>query len=152
VGNYILGGGGFVSRLTEQVREKRGLSYSVYSYFNPEIQAGPFTIGLQTKKDQAQQALDVVKEVLTDFVDNGPTPQELQAAKDNLIGGFALRFDNNKKLLDNVANIAWYGLPLDYLQTWTQAVQAVTVESIHEAFKSVLDPKRMVTVIVGAPS
>ena len=152
VGNYILGGGGFVSRLTDQVREKRGLSYSVYSYFNPEIQAGPFTIGLQTKKDQAQQALDVVKEVLTDFVDNGPTPEELQAAKDNLIGGFALRFDNNKKLLDNVANIAWYGLPLDYLQTWTQAVQAVTVESIHEAFKSVLDPKRMVTVIVGAPS
>jgi zinc protease len=152
VGNYILGGGGFVSRLTDQVREKRGLSYSVYSYFYPELQTGPFTIGLQTRKDQAHQALAVVGEVLDDFVSHGPTPAELQAAKDNLIGGFALRIDNNKKLLDNVANIAWYGLPLDYLQTWTQAVQGVTLESIHEAFKSVLDPKTMVTVIVGEPS
>ena len=152
VGNYILGGGGFVSRLTDQVREKRGLSYSVYSYFYPELQSGPFTIGLQTRKDQAHQALEVVNDVLNDFVTHGPTPEELQAAKDNLIGGFALRIDNNKKLLDNVANIAWYGLPLDYLQTWTQAVQAVSVESIHEAFQSVLQPKRMVTVIVGDPS
>ena len=152
VGNYILGGGGFVSRLTDQVREKRGLSYSVYSYFYPELQTGPFTIGLQTRKDQAHQALAVVGEVLDDFVSHGPTPAELQAAKDNLIGGFALRIDNNKKLLDNVANIAWYGLPLEYLQTWTQAVQGVTLESIHEAFKSVLDPKTMVTGIVGEPS
>ena len=152
VGNYILGGGGFVSRLTDQVREKRGLSYSVYSYFYPELQTGPFTIGLQTRKDQAHQALAVVGEVLSDFVKQGPTPAELQAAKDNLMGGFALRIDNNKKLLDNIANIAWFGLPLDYLQTWTQAVQAVTVESVHEAFKSVLDPERMVTVIVGDPS
>jgi zinc protease len=152
VGNYILGGGGFVSRLTDQVREKRGLSYSVSSSFYPELQAGPFTIGLQTRKDQARQALQVVRDVLGDFVAHGPTPDELQAAKDNLMGGFALRIDNNKKLLDNVANMAWYGLPLDYLQTWTQSVQAVSVESIHEAFKSVLNPERMVTVIVGDPS
>jgi zinc protease len=150
VGNYILGGGGFVSRLTEQVREKRGLSYSVYSYFSPALQAGPFTIGLQTRKDQTDQALKVVQEVLEEFVSQGPTQEELQAAKDNLIGGFALRIDSNKKLLDNVANIAWHHLPLDYLDTWSDQVQRVSVKDIHEAFKGLIDPQKMVTVVVGA--
>lgn len=150
VGNYILGGGGFVSRLTEQVREKRGLSYSVYSYFSPALQAGPFTIGLQTRKDQTDQALKVVQDVLEEFVSQGPTQEELQAAKDNLIGGFALRIDSNKKLLDNVANIAWHHLPLNYLDTWSDQVQAVSVKDIHEAFKGLIDPKKMVTVVVGA--
>jgi zinc protease len=149
VGNYILGGGGFVSRLTEQVREKRGLSYSVYSYFAPALQAGPFTIGLQTRGDQTEEALKVVQNVLEEFVTDGPSEQELQAAKDNLIGGFALRIDSNKKLLDNVANIAWYHLPLDYLQTWTQEVQRVSVQDIHQAFKGLIDPKKMATVVVG---
>ena len=150
VGNYILGGGGFVSRLTEQVREKRGLSYSVYSYFAPALQAGPFTIGLQTRRDQTEQALAVVQDVLEEFVREGPTPDELQAAKDNLIGGFALRIDSNKKLLDNVANIAWFDLPLDYLDTWSQRVQQVSVNDIHEAFKGLIRPQKMVTVVVGA--
>ena len=149
VGNYILGGGGFVSRLTEQVREKRGLSYSVYSYFSPALQAGPFTIGLQTRGDQTEEALKVVQNVLEEFVSEGPTALELQAAKDNLVGGFALRIDSNKKLLDNVANIAWYHLPLDYLQTWMQEVQKVTVQDIHQAFKGLIDPKKMATVVVG---
>jgi zinc protease len=149
VGNYILGGGGFVSRLTEQVREKRGLSYSVYSYFAPALQTGPFTIGLQTRKDQTDQALKVVQDVLEEFVSEGPTQEELQAAKDNLIGGFALRIDSNKKLLDNVANVAWYHLPLDYLQTWSAEVQKVSVKDVHQAFKGLIDPKKMVTVVVG---
>ena len=150
VGNYILGGGGFVSRLTEQVREKRGLSYSVYSYFAPALQAGPFTMGLQTRKDQTEQALKVVQDVLEEFVSEGPTQEELQAAKDNLIGGFALRIDSNKKLLDNVANVAWYHLPLDYLQTWSDEVQKVSVKDVHQAFKGLIDPKKMVSVVVGA--
>ena len=105
VGNYILGGGGFVSRLTEQVREKRGLSYSVYSYFAPGLHAGAFTVGLQTRPDQATQAVQVATEVLRQFVEKGPTEQELKAAKDNLVGGFALRLDSNRKLLDQLANI-----------------------------------------------
>jgi len=149
VGNYILGGGGFVSRLTDQVREKRGLSYSVYSYFIPQVQAGPFTIGLQTRADQANQAIDVVHQVVTEFLRDGPTAEELKAAKDNLIGGFALRIDSNKKLLDNVANIAWNHLPLDYLQTWTQQVDRVSLDDINQAFRSVLEPKHWVTVVVG---
>ncbi|HEX5697729.1 MAG TPA: insulinase family protein, partial [Rhodoferax sp.] len=149
VGNYILGGGGFVSRLTNEVREKRGLSYSVQSYFSPGLHAGAFTIGLQTRPDQADQALQVSREVLTRFVADGPTEAELQAAKDNLIGGFALRLDSNRKLLDNVANIAWNQLPLDYLDRWTQHVQSITVADIKAAFQRKLQPERMVTVVLG---
>lgn len=150
VGNYVLGGGGFVSRLTEQVREKRGLSYSVYSYFGAWQQAGPFTVGLQTRPDQAQQAVQVAKEVVDEFVKHGPTDQEVKAAKDFLIGGFALRLDSNRKLMDNLTNIAWYNLPLDYLDTWTAQVDKLTAKEIQEAFARNLQPDRMVTVILGA--
>ena len=150
VGNYILGGGGFVSRLTTEVREKRGLSYSVYSYFAPGLQAGAFQLGLTTRPDQADQALAVAREVVQRFVTEGPTEAELQAAKDFLVNGFALRIDSNRKLLDNVANIAWYGLPLDYLDGWTAQVQRVSTADIRRAFQRVLQPQRMVTVVLGA--
>ena len=150
VGNHILGGGGFTARLTEEVREKRGLTYSVYSYFSPGLHAGAFTIGLQTRPDQAQQALDLVRDVLARFIQDGPTEKELQAAKDNLIGGFALRLDSNRKLLDNVANIAWNGLPLDYLDTWTDQVQRLTVADVRSAMARTLDPQRMATILLGA--
>jgi len=149
VGNYILGGGGFVSRLTNEVREKRGLSYSVYSAFGPGLHAGAFTIGLETRPDQAAQAVKVAREVLTDFVANGPTEAELKAAKDNLINGFALLIDSNRKLLGNVANIAWNDLPLNYLETWTQQVAKVTVADVRSAFARKLNPAAMVTVVVG---
>jgi zinc protease len=150
VGNYILGGGGFVSRLTQEVREKRGLSYSVYSYFSPGLHAGAFTLGLQTRPDQTAQAVQVAKEVLAKFVAEGPTPAELKAAKDYLVGGFPLLIDSNRKLLDNVANIAWNNLPLDYLDTWTQQVEKVGVADIKAAFNRKLQPERMVTVTLGA--
>jgi zinc protease len=150
VGNYTLGGGGFVSRLTQEVREQRGLSYSVYSYFSPGLHAGAFAVGLQTRPDQAQEAVSVAQRVVAGFVAEGPTEAELRAAKDNLIGGFALRIDSNRKLLDNIANIAWNQLPLDYLDTWTQAVEKLTVADIKAAFARKLQPEKMVTVIVGA--
>jgi zinc protease len=150
VGNHILGGGGFTARLTEEVREKRGLTYGVYSHFSPGLHAGAFTIGLQTRPDQAAQALALVREVLTKFVNEGPTDKELQAAKDNLIGGFALRLDSNRKLLDNVANIAWNNLPLNYLETWTAQIDKLTVADIRAAFARTLQPEKMVTVVLGA--
>ncbi len=150
LGNYTLGGGGFVSRLTEQVREKRGLSYGVYSYFAPALEAGAFRIGLQTRPDQADEAVKVSKDVLAKFVADGPTEAELQAAKDNLTGGFPLLLDSNRKLLGNIANIAWYDLPLDYLDTWIGRVNAVTVEQVKAAFERKLQPGREVTVVVGA--
>ncbi len=149
VGNHILGGGGTSSRLTDQVREKRGLTYSVESHFAPGLHAGAFTISLQTRPDQAKQALQLVREVLHDFVAQGPTGDELQAAKDHLVGSFPLLLDGNLKLLDNVANIAWNGLPLDYLETWTQRVQALSTADIRAAFTRKLQPDRMVTVVLG---
>ena len=149
VGNYVLGGGGFVSRLNEEVRQRRGLSYSVYSYFAPGTHAGAFTLGLQTRPDQAAQAVQVSRDVVRRFVAEGPTAAELKAAKDFMIGGFALRLDSNRKLLDNVANIAWYDLPLDYLDTWTQQVEKVTAADVRAAFARKLQPDRMVTVVVG---
>jgi zinc protease len=149
VGNHILGGGGFTSRLTGEVREKRGLSYSVYSYFSPALHAGAFTVGLQTRPDQAAQALEVARQVVQEFVEKGPTEAELQAAKANLAGGFALRIDSNRKLLDNVASIAWNRLPLNYLDDWTAQVERVTVDDVRRAFARVLQPQRMVTVVVG---
>ena len=152
VGNYTLGGGGFVSRLTTEVREKRGLSYSVYSNFSPGLHAGAFTIGLQTRPDQTEQAVQVSREVLKKFVAEGPTDAELVAAKSNLIGGFPLLIDTNSKLLGNVSNIAWNRLPLDYLDTWTKQVEKITAADIRAAFARKLQPERMVTVVVGGAS
>lgn len=150
VGNYILGGGGFVSRLTEEVREKRGLAYSVYSYFMPMSQLGPFQIGLQTKKEQADEALKLVMETVRQFVDSGVTEKELAAAKDNLIGGFPLRIDSNSKILEYLNMIGFYKLPLDYLDSFNQHVAQVTVPQINDAFRRRIHPDRFATVIVGA--
>lgn len=149
VGNYTLGGGGFVSRLMQEVREKRGFAYSVYSYFAPMRQAGPFQIGLQTKKEQAGEALGVVSQVLADFLAKGPTPAELKAAQANLIGSFPLRLDSNRKILDHVAMIGFYGLPLDYLDNYQARVQAVSAEDIRRAFARHVQPEKLVTVTVA---
>ena len=150
VGNHILGGGGFTSRLMEEVREKRGLTYGVSSDFSPGLDRGAFIIGLQTRPDQAAEALKVSQDVLRKFIAEGPTEKELKAAKDNLIGGFALRIDSNRKLLGNVANIAWNGLPLDYLEHWTDRVQALTTKDVKDAMQRMVQPERMVTVTLGA--
>lgn len=149
VGNYILGGGGFVSRLMTEVREKRGLTYGVNSTFMPNLQTGIFEIGLQTRKDQAEQALQVVQQTLTKFIQHGPEPEELIAAKNNLIRGFPLYLDSNEKWLNTVANIAWYGLPLDYLNTWITKINSVTAAEIKASFQKHLQPESMVTVVVG---
>ncbi|UIN20903.1 M16 family metallopeptidase [Herbaspirillum frisingense] len=149
VGNYVLGGGGFVSRLTDEVREKRGLSYSVYSGFSPLAQPGPFQIGLQTKKEQTAEALRVTRATLDKFLQDGPTAAELKAAKDNLAGGFALRIDSNAKLLENLSVIGFYGLPLDYLDHWIERVRAVTVQDVRAAFRRHVQPAQLSTVIVG---
>lgn len=149
VGNYILGGGGFVSRLMQEVREKRGLAYSAYSYFLPLAQQGPFQVGLQTQKERAQEALQVVRNTLSSFIKSGPQASEVRAAKENLIAGFALRIDTNRKILDNIAAIGFYDLPLDYLKTWTDKVARVSVQDIQTAFARKIGPDRLETVIVG---
>ena len=149
VGNYILGGGGFVSRLTREIREKRGLAYSSYSYFSAMAQPGPYQAGLQTRKDQSEEALKVVRDTIAAYLRDGPTEAELKAAKDNLIGGFPLRIDNNRKILDNMAAIGFHQMPLDYLDTWTARVEKVTIADIRAAFARKLVLENLVTVVVG---
>jgi zinc protease len=150
VGNYILGGGGFVSRLMAEVREKRGLAYSVFSYFAPGKDTGIFQAGLQTKNDQAAMALEVMSSTIAKFIADGPTPSELIAAKSNLVNGYPLRIDNNRKLLDNVSSIAWNDLPLDTMEIWTKQVEAVTLEQVSAAFQKYLAMDRMKIVVLGA--
>ncbi len=149
VGNHILGGGGFGSRITEEVREKRGLSYSAYSYFSPMHAVGPFVLGLQTRNDSAEKALAVLRETLEKFRSEGPTAKELDAAKKNITGGFPLKVDSNSDILGYIAMIGFYDLPLDYLDRFNANIEAVSVQQIRDAFQRRVDPARMVTVTVG---
>jgi zinc protease len=151
VGNHILGGGGFVSRLMHEIREKRGLAYSVYSYFIPMKLPGAYQIGLQTKKNQADEALQLVDATLHEFIDKGVTKKELQASKQNIIGGFPLRIDSNKKIVDYLSVIGFYELPLTYLDDFVGNVDKVTIAQIRAAFERRVNPDAMATVIVGAP-
>jgi len=149
IGNHIFGGSGLVSILSDEIREKRGLAYSSYSYFVPMRSEGPFILGLQTKNKSADEALKVMRETLKRFVDKGPSKAELVAAQKNLVGGFALKIASNKKIVENLASIGFYGMPLDYLDKFIANVEAVTVDQIKDAFKRRIDPEKMVTVVVG---
>jgi zinc protease len=149
VGNHILGGSGLVSRVSNEIREQRGLAYSAYSYFMPMRVNGPFQMGLQTRNDQADQALSVLRETLQHFIQDGPTADELQRAKDNIIGGFALRLDSNSKITENLAVMGFYGLPLDYLDRFIERVEAVTLEQVQDAFQRRVHPERLIVVRVG---
>ncbi len=149
VGNHILGGSGLVSIISNEIREKRGLSYSAYSFFRPMREAGPYQFGLQTRNDQAEQALEVLKQTLVDFVEQGPTTEQLTAAQKNITGGFALRLDSNSKIADYLAMMGFYQLPLDHLDTFNARVEAVTVEQIKAAYKKRVHPQKMITVLVG---
>ncbi len=149
VGNHILGGSGLVSLLMEEVREKRGLSYSVYSYFLPMSQRGPFLMGLSTKNEQAEAARTVLMDTMRRFREEGPTEAELNAAIKNLTGGFPLRIASNAKIVEQLAMMGFYRLPLDYLDTFTDQVAAVSAEDIRDAFKRRVDPEHFATVIVG---
>jgi zinc protease len=149
LGNQVLGGGGFASRLNEEIRQKRGYAYSAYSYFNPLALEGPFQMALQTKKEQAEAALKVAQDTLAKFVAEGPTQQELDAAKQNVIGGFPLRIDSNKKIQDYLAIIGFYRLPLTYLDDFPAKIEKLTLEQVKDAWRRRIHPDRMVTVVVA---
>lgn len=149
VGNHVLGGSGLVSLLSEEVREKRGLSYSVYSYFSPMRRNGPFLIGAQTQNAKAQEALTVMQQTLAKFIEQGPAEAELTAAKQNITGGFPLRIASNGKILEYLAMLGFYDLPLNYLDVFVDKVNSVTREQIREAFQRRVQPDSLITVVVG---
>ncbi len=147
--NHLLGGNGLVSLLAEEVREKRGLSYSTYSYFQPMRRPGPFLVGLQTRNDQLEEALAVARQTLADLTHKGPETDALEAARRNITGGFALRIDSNAEIVRYLAMIGFYGLPLDYLQRFTGEIEAVTLDAVTDALARRIHPGRMLTVVVG---
>ncbi|GFO74073.1 zinc protease [Bathymodiolus platifrons methanotrophic gill symbiont] len=149
VGNHILGGSGLVSLLFNEIRGKRGLAYSAYSYFSPLEEAGPFTMGLQTQNKQSNIAVEVMQKTLADFILQGPTEEQLIAAQKNLTGGFVLRFDNNRKLLNYIAMLAFYQLPLDYLDTFSGKVANVTAEQVKSAFQRRVKTNLLQIISVG---
>lgn len=149
VGNHILGGSGFGSRIMQEIREKRGLAYSSYSYFLPMQVQGPFIMGLQTKTAKAGEALQVLNKTLQDFIHKGPTKDELEHSRKNITGGFPLRVDSNKDITEYLAVIGFYDLPLDYLSTFNDKVNAVTIDSIKDAFNRRIQNNKLLTVTVG---
>lgn len=149
VGNYILGGSGLVSRLSEEVREKRGLAYSTYSYFSPQRVAGPFLASLETRNEKVAQALKILESTIRNFIETGPSEEELKKAKQGITGSFPLRIKNNSAIIGYLAVIGFYHLPLDYLNQFNNKIEAVTLEMIKDAFKRRLHPDQFVTISVG---
>ena len=149
VANHILGGSGFGSRLTKEIREDRGLSYSVFSAFSLLKQKGPFYIGLQTGKENSQKAVEVMLNTVSKFIEDGPSAEEVEIAKMGLIGGFALRLDSNMKILENLAQIAFYDLPLNYLDNWVLRIQAVTLEDVQKVLKEKINLDNTSLIVVG---
>jgi zinc protease len=149
VGNHILGGSGFSSRIMKVIRDEYGLAYSAYSYFIPMRQEGPFIMGLQTKNDSRDEALALLDKTLREFIKKGPSEEELTHAKMNITGGFPLRIDSNRDIVEYIAMLGFYDLPLDYLSTFNSKVNAVTVASIKDAFARRIDPARLLTITVG---
>ena len=149
LGNHLLGGGGLVSIMAQEIREQRGLAYSAYSAFSPMRQAGPFLINLQTRNDQANTALEVAQRTLREFTADGAEAQALEEARQNITGGFALDLAGNSKLANYLGVIAFYGLPLDYLENFIGVMNGVTLEQVRSAWQRRVRPERLVTVIVG---
>jgi len=149
VANHPFGGSGFTSRSVDVIREDKGLAYSVYSYFSPMREKGVFAMGMQTKTEQTEQALSLLNQELKKYVDEGPGKDELAASLSNITGGFPLNIDSNGKLLEYIAMIGFYDLPVDYLDHFIENVRAVDVGKINDALTRRLHPDKMVTVIVG---
>lgn len=149
VANHPFGGSGFTSRLVDVIREDKGLAYSVYSYFTPLRENGLFTMGMQTKTEQTQQALSLLDQELRKYVDNGPDEEELANSMSNITGGFPLKIDGNSKLLGYISMIGFYDLPIDYLDNFLENIKAIDVNKVNDALSQRVHPDRMVTVIVG---
>lgn len=149
VGNQILGGGGFASILTEEVREKRGFVYGIGSAFSPMAAAGPFIVQLQTANENADEALKLTLRLLRDFVREGPTAEQVENARNHLVGSFALEVAENDDIVGNLGAIGFYDLPLDYLQWFESEVRKVTREQIHSAFLRNLDVRDLAVVSIG---
>lgn len=149
LGNQILGGGGFGTRLMEEVREKRGLTYGIYSSFSPMQTTGPFMINVQTRAQLSEATLQLVQDLLRDYIANGPTEAELADAKRESLGSFPLSAASNSAVVGQLAAIGFYDMPLTWMSDFMQDLQTLTVADVHAAFKRHLDPEQLVIVTAG---
>ena len=149
LGNQIFGGGGFGTRLMSEVREKRGLTYGVYSGFSAMQARGPFMINLQTRAELSEGTLTLVKQLLGDYLRDGPTQQELDDAKRELAGSFPLSTASNAAIVGQLASMGFYDLPLSYLDDFMRDVQNLTTEQVKAAMAKHLDPEALVVVTAG---
>lgn len=149
-GNYILGGGGFDSRLMKVLRDRHGYTYGVHSTLEPATESGMFTIGYSTQKKNTKDSLVQAQAVIKQFIEEGPTEEELAQAKANIIGSFPLRFDSNAKLVKYLSIIGHHNLPNDYLEAYPKAIGKLTVEQVKDAWQRRVKPEDLHIVVVGA--
>jgi zinc protease len=149
--NYVVGGGGFSSKLMQEVREKRGLAYSVYTYLYPLDHVGIFAGGVATENKSVGQSLDLIKAEFEGAAKDGLTEQELRTAKDYLIGSFALRFDTSAKIAAQLLAIQLDDLGADYIERRNGEIEAVTVDDIKRVAKRLMEPKNLIVTVVGEP-
>ena len=149
--NYVLGGGGFASRLMEEVREKRGLAYGVYSYLSPLDRAALYLGGVATENGRVAESIEVVKAEWSRLAENGLSEEELEKAKRYLTGAFPLRFDSNAKIAAFLVNAQLDDLGIDYIVKRNDLVEAVTVEDIKRVAKRALRADELFFVVVGKP-
>ncbi|MGZ5918480.1 MAG: M16 family metallopeptidase [Hyphomicrobium sp.] len=150
--NQILGGGGFASKLMEEVREKRGLAYSVYTYVYPYQHASIFSGGVATRNDAMGQSLDVIRDELKKMADNGPSQEDLDNAKNYLIGSYPLRFDTNSKIATQLLGLKMDGFGPEYVENRNAMIAAVTLDDMKRVAKSLLDTQNLIVTIVGKPT
>ena len=149
--NQILGGGGFASRLMEEVREKRGLAYSVYTYVYPYQHASIFSGGVATRNDAMGQSLDVIRDELKKMAEEGPSQQDLDNAKNYLIGSYPLRFDTNSKIATQLLGLKMDGFGPEYVENRNAMIAAVTLDDMKRVVKSLLETQNLIVTIVGKP-
>ncbi len=149
--NHVLGGGGFESRLMTEVREKRGLTYGVYSYLAPSDLAEMYLGSVSSANDRIAEAISVIREEWAKAAANGLTEQELADAKTYVTGAYPLRFDGNSRIAKILVGMQMIGLPIDYIKTRNDRVNAVTMEDVRRVAGELLDPDRLRFVVVGQP-
>ncbi|MBT3071622.1 insulinase family protein [Rhodomicrobium sp. Az07] len=149
--NYVVGGGGFSSKLMQEVREKRGLAYGVYTYLYPLDHAGIFAGGVATQNKSVAQSLDLIRAELERVSKEGLTETELRQAKDYLVGSYALRFDTSAKIAAQLLAIQLDDLGADYIDRRNGEIEAVTVDDVKRVAKRLLEPKNLIVTVVGEP-
>lgn len=148
--NYILGAGGFSSRLMDSIRDKQGLAYGIMSHFDTRLMPGAFFINLQTRTDVTNQAITGVLTEVKGIRDTPVTDQELSEAKSFIIGSFPLRVDSSAKLANVLAQVEFYNLGLDYFTQYPKAIERVTKEDVLRVAKQYLNPQHYALVVVGS--